>query len=301
MSLIKKLSVSILSLIAIFLLVLLSFTFTFSSFLYPNIYFTAFEKAGVYSYLEENLNNSGKATFIDFQDGVRPTIEKLFSNFLAYLRSDTDNLDLTVKIDQEKLRNFFLDAMGNLSQCTPNQNPFDKTNPCLPKGQTPDQFLDDFLYANNLSFFESDTVDLTAVYSIEKGSEQRQGLENIRQYVSYYSFSKFILILLIIIILFLIFLLERPNTNKFLRTSAYIFVMPSISLFALVFALSNLDQVIQFPDLIFDSMYDVVKSVLVSKILIYASIIAIIGICLFISSFFVKQAVIKQDKKQKKV
>ncbi|MEK6925419.1 MAG: hypothetical protein AABW71_04245 [Nanoarchaeota archaeon] len=298
MSFIKGAGVFILSLISIFLLILLSFGFTFSSFLQPEVYFDAFESAGVYIFLEENLNNAGSATFIDFSEGVRPVFNGLFANFLSYMSSKTDVLDLTVKINQEKLRNFFLDSVGNIDECSQGQNPFDEQNPCLPEGLTRDEFLDAFFEANNISFFDRDIVDLTEVYGIEVGSEQRESLDNLRNYIAYYKASKIILIILILITISLIFVLQQPNTKKSLRIAGIIFIIPALILFFLSMSVNRVDQYIQIPDPIFESMINVVKNVLSSNFLVYSGVIGALGLALFISSFIIKRTPLSIDKKK---
>jgi hypothetical protein len=288
MSFLKKGGIILISIISVFLLILLSLSFTLNSFLYPDIYFKAFESGGFYTYLEENLQNSGTSTFIDFSGGVKPTVNKLFSNLLAYVRSDVDVLDLTIKVDQEKLRNFFLDSLGELKQCTTSQNPYNQNNPCLPKGQSKEQFLDNFLRENNLPFFQSDTVDLAYVYGIEEGSASRENIDNLRRYIKYYSSLKFILIILILICLALIYLLEKPSINKFFRVSGLNFIISSLFLFMAVFSLKNAQLPFSLDDQFTSAIISTVKTVLTSKLLIYSIIIGIIGLISFISSFFVK-------------
>ncbi|MEK6909327.1 MAG: hypothetical protein AABX23_04715 [Nanoarchaeota archaeon] len=286
MSFIKKLGVFVLFAISIFLLIILAFSFAFNSFLYPQVYFQAFEKAGVYSYLDENLTNAPNMFIKIPEGGARPLIENLFSNFLDYMRSDTNKLDLSVKIDQEKLRNFFLDSIGNLSECRQNQNPFNEENPCLPRGMTTDEFLDDFLASKNLSFFEKDTVDLAEVYGIEKGSKNRENLDNMRNYIKYYQFSSILLIVILVILFSLIFLLQKPNTRKFLRTLGFILIITSLILITIVYSLNNIN-LLNSTDQLFESVVDVVKTVLTNKLVIFLSITGIIGLFLVVLSFII--------------
>ncbi len=287
MGFIKGVGVAILFPITVILLIILSFSFTFSSFLQPQLYFQAFESAGIYSYIEENLESTEGANFIDFEGRVKITIERLFSNFLSYMRSDTNDLDLKVKINQEKLRNFFLDSAGNLTECSQGQDPFGD-NPCLPRGMSAEQFLDSYLEDKNLTFFEDDTVDLAIIYGIEEGSQGRNDLDSIRRNIQYYQSIKFLLIFLILFSLGLIYLLQKPNNSRFLRTSGIIFILSSLILFLAVVSIKNLDQAIQIPDQIVLSIINVFKNILSTKLTMYSSIIGAVGLILFISSFFIK-------------
>ncbi len=301
MSFIKKIGVFFLSILAILLLIILSFSFTLSSFLYPQVYFDAFEAAGMYEYLGDNLENAPNMFIQIPPTGARSLIETLFSNFLSYMRSDADTLNLEVTIDKEKIRNFFLSSVGNLSECRQGQDPFNEENPCLPRGQSADEFLDSFLESKGLNFFEESTVDLTEVYGIEVGSEQRKSLDNLRNYIAYYKALKIILIVLILIMISLIFLLQQPNTKKSLRTAGLIFIVPAIILFFISLSINKVDQYIQIPDPIFGSMIDVVKTVLSNNLLFYSGVIGALGLALFISSFLIKQKTSLSTDKKKQI
>jgi len=284
---------------SIFLIFLLAVSFTLNSFLYPQIYFEAFEEAGVYEYVDNNLANDAGATFIKIPpEGSKPLVESLFSNLLAYMRSDTDTLNLYVTIDQEKLRNFFLDSMGNITECRQNQDPFDDENPCLPRGMTRDQFLDVYLASKNLSFFESDQVDLTTVYGIEPGSEGRQNLDNIRNYIKYYQMSSILLIVIVAVTFLLIFLLQKPDTRKSLRTFGKNLIIPSLMLATIVYSINNLKQ-LDFPDPLLESLFEVVKGILTNKLIIFSSIAGVLGLFLVISSFAIKNKDLNKNQNTK--
>lgn len=300
MSFMKKAGVTILFPIAIILIVILALSLTLSSFLYPPVYFQAFESAGVYSYIEQNIGNAESATFIDFQDGVKPTIERLFSNFLEYMRSDSDVLNLTVKIDKEKLRSFFLDAVTNVSECRQGQDPFNKENPCLPRGMSSEQFLDYFLESNNLTFLDKDEVDLAQVYGIEQGSEGRESLDNARNYIKYYRLSSIIIAIVILTIWFLIFLLQRPNTRKVMRTISLTLIASSLILFLAVKSITSLQDKINIQDPLLISLAQTVIGLVSSKLTIFTAISGIAGIILLILSLIVKNPMQSANNKEKK-
>lgn len=288
MHLLKRLGVFALSSISIFLIILLAFSFTLNSFLYPKIYAEAFEKAGVYQYIDNNLEKAQGASFIAFPDGSKKVIDSLLSNFLEYLRSDTDNLNLSVQIDQQKLRDFFLDSVKNTSECKPNQDPFGQ-NPCLPKGKTSEVFLDEFLESKNLTFFESKDVDLTKIYRIEEQSEGRKSLDKIRDYIKYCLSSSIILSVIILVLISIIYLIERPNTNRFIMLISFIFFIPSIVLFTAAYTLGSVNNLITLPDQLLIKLVNAVTTLLSKKLIFTAIISLVLSLALFIFSFVVKE------------
>lgn len=287
MSFLKKTGVFIISIASIILIILISMSLTLNSFLYPQIYFKAFEVSGLYESIESNLQNAQDATFIKIpEEGPRPLVESLLSNLLSYMRSDTDDLTLEVKIDKDKLRNFFLDSINKTQECKKGQDPFGE-NPCIPKGESPEQFLNEFLKERNFSFFEKDTVDLTTVYGIDPGSQGRKNLDNIRYYIGYYKYSIVILISLLIIFTSLLYLLEKPRTRKFLRVLGIVLIIPSLIILLMITSINNLKLLSNINDPLVTSMISTVKSVLTDKFRIFFYSTLILGLVSIISSFFI--------------
>lgn len=281
----KKLGVFVISMILILFLIILSFSFTLNSLLYPQTYFQAFDKSGIYEYIENNLNASEGTTFISMPNGPKPVIETLFSNILSYLRSDTDTLNLTVKIDQEKLRNFFLNSVNNTKECLPNQDPFNENNPCLPKGMNHSEFLDNFLESKNLSFFEKDTVDLTQIYGLEEGSKGKESLIQIREYIEKYKLAQWILWVLVIIFISFIYLLQQ-NKKKFFKTFGLILLISSLAILTIPYLINNLS--FNLPDPLLVKLTQQTTKILINKLILFSSIMGIIAIISFIISFVIK-------------
>lgn len=302
MNILKKIGVFFLAIISILLIILLSLSISLNSFLYPEPYFEAFESSGLYSYLDTNFENAPDMFIKMPQGGSRELFENLFTNFLAYMRSDSNVLDLTVKIDQEKLRNFFLESVASLPDCNQGQNPLNEENPCLPQGQTPEEYLDLFLEFKGLNFFEEDTVNLADVYGIGEGSEGRQNIDEIRNGVKYFKLSSLLVAIIILVAWFLTFFLERPNNRKFLRVVGLTILISTAILYLAIKSISSLPNLVTIPDPIVISLVQTISSLLSSKLTTFTMISAIIGAVLFIASFFIgkQNSLAVKEKKQTK-
>ena len=288
MKLLRGTAVFLLTIILAITIFILSLSLALNYFLYPGIYFKAFEKADLYPYIDKNLNNS--QIFIAFpKEGSRPIIENILSNFIEYMRSNTNTLNLSVTIDQDKLRGFFLNSINKTRVCLPNQNPFNEKDPCLPKDKSPSEFLDEFLEDRNLSFLESAQVDLTKVYSIESGSDGRENIDKIRRYVSKYNLLQIMLLVVSIVSLTLIYIIQRPNNKKFLRTVSIIFIIVSLSIFTLTYSINNLSDNIPLKEPILTSLLNEAINVFNNKLMIFSLSLSILAILLFVTSFFVSK------------
>lgn len=298
----RGVGVFLLSAVVIFLLVLFPLGLTINSILYPEIYVEAFEEGGVYDLINANLNNAQSATFIAIPEGgPKVIVNSLLSNFLSYLRSDTVVLNLTVQVDTEKLRKFFLSGVTNIPHCSSSaQNPYDEDNPCLPAGVSSNEYLEEFLEKRNLTFFESNIVDLAKVYGIEEGSQQREGVDSIRNYIQYYQLSLIFLGVAILIVLGLIYLLQKQSLKSFYRTISISFILSGLVIFSLVFGIKNIPSLIQAQDPIFVKMAISAINVLSYKLIIHASILFTIGVIFFIFSCIKKDQISSDIKKVKK-
>lgn len=289
MGVMNKFAIFILAIISILILVVLSMGLVLNSLLYHQTYYDTLEKEGVYNYLEENLAKSQEATFIEAPNGrYKEVVDDVVSNILAYIRSEKDTLEIKVKVDEDKLRDFFLDRISNFPECKQGQGPFSK-NPCLPKGKTPEQFLDEFLENNNINVLEGNSFDITSVYGLEEGSEGRQVLDNLRDYVSYYKKSMIVVIIMLIAMISLIFILQGFRFKSSLKTISQIFLLSSLILFAIQYFLINLYSSIRL-----------VIEIVANKVGFYAITLGGIAIILFVVSFMIKEEKSKQIKKPNK-
>lgn len=293
----KKLGILALSIISIFLIILLSFSFTLNSFLYPEIYFEALEASGVYNSIQNSVGSQELFFIVMPEEDPKGLVEDLFTKFMAYLRSETNSLELKVQIDQEKLRNFFIGQIGQLQQCTGNQDPFNDENPCLPRGMNVELYLDSYLKSKNLDFFNETEVDLVDIYGIQEGSEGRIAIDNLREKISYLKIAYLLSIIFLIISISLIFLIQKPNYKKFLRNLGFIAIIPSAVIYLTIRSLGELRNQGIFPvsDMFMLSIYNTVTEVLSSRLMDCVIILLIIGIGSIIFYFILKN----KDKSKK--
>ena len=290
MGFIKRTLTVFLSLATIFLLCAFTLFLIVRTFLYPSVYVNSLEQSGVYQYLDENLGNTPGSTFIKIPpEGISLLVNGLVGNLLSYLRSDTDSLNLTVQLDRDKLRGFFLESIQNLSVCSDGVDPFEAEEPCRPADRTPDEFLDDIIKEKNLTFFEGD-VDLAGVYGLDS-PESQKNLENLRWTISLFQKIFWVFAFGILILFFLLFLVER-SISKFVRVEGInIFAAGGIFLFSAKI-LFSLDKFISekipgnSPDIVF-SLMNTFLSNFASSVNFYGIIEMVIGIVLFAVSFFI--------------
>ena len=295
-----KLSVHILLVIIMTLcLVMLIVMFFLNQLLYPNMYVSSLKQAGAFDYAEPQLAQSGPTSFIKIPEGgVEVLMKDFMTNLLSYLRSNTDMLNLTVQLDKQKLRSFFLSQMQNVSICSRGEQPDydDLENLCRPSNISTDRFLDEFLTMKNLTFFQSDTVDLVPVYGLEEGSEGRERLEKVRGYVRYARYGMIFLVLFILGLVALNFRLERRNRGSFMRWTGSSFILAGAIVISLIgLAVSRMKSITppsEFP--LLAGLGNTIVNVVTSKFYLFAGIALVIGLGLFVGSFFFRANKLKQ-------
>ena len=288
----KSISLSFISIILIISLILIILSLSLSSLLSPTVYIKSLEKAQAFSYLDTQLENVPSAIFIKMPEGgTKILIESLLTNFLSYADSKSDTLNLTVEIDQQKLRSFFLQQIGNIAICSSNQHQdFDNLNKiCILPNQTKENLLDTLLKEKNLSFFEKDTVDLAGIYGLEEGSEGRKNLDKLKSYIKVYHYLLIALTIFAIILISLILIINH-NTKKSLRwISIPLLISGAIVLTGAIIALDSINDYInqvQYP--ILPELSRAFVEIISKQAYIYASIIIMSAVLLFVISFIIK-------------
>ena len=286
--------------ILIISILIFSLTLALNSLLYPSIYTNAFEKVGVYEYLDNNLNSIPAVKFITIPpEGPRPLVDLLVSNFLAYMRSDTDTLNLSIKVNTDELRNFFIDSVKKIPTCLPNQNQFAQGISCIPKGKNQTQFLDEFLKTKNISFFEDDAVDLTEIYNLGTESYGKETLDSVRMYLRYYKLFIIISSIAIVVLIFLIYLFQRSNIRTFLEIIGIGLLVPALFLFLATHFVKLIPNHLVVSDQISSQILKAVIDVLNNKLIIYSIILLSISALFFILSIFAKSKLPSSKPKNK--
>ncbi len=298
MGFLKNSAIFILSILAILSIILFSLALTLNTFLYPEVYIKSFEEAGVYDFIQNNLDKAQAATFIAIpESGPKIIVENLLTNFLSYIRSDDKELNLTIKIDTQKLKNFFIESVEKTPFCQSSQQQIPKEI-CRPQNQSAEEFLEEFLAEKNLSFFETDVVDLSNVYGLEKGSEGKIALDRIRYFIEIYQKTAFILGVIILAILMIMFFLKVNKPSSFIKLISLISITSGILIAMIAFSISkSMTLIPQQSEIIVKTILDSIASPISSKLYLHAKILAGVGIILFFISFLVKKASPKKAKK----
>lgn len=224
----KGVFIGVLSLATIILIIVLSLTAVSYTLLYPNTYTSALEEAGFFSVMEKNFEKIDGAFFIKLpHEGLRYLFEDLLDRIFSYIRSDTDELNLTVEVDREKIKTFFIGSIEALPLCDTTTNPLDPNANCKPSNKVPEEFLDQILESRNVTVLENDYVDLGSVYGISDNSEGIERLNKLREFVSLYQKILIATFLIIVLFIFLIYLVKKNSKKSFLRILGIIFLLSS--------------------------------------------------------------------------
>lgn len=286
----KKAVLVIISLLLIFSTIFLIIGLFMNNFLYPEIYTQGFEKAGLYKLADKNLENVPAGSFIVIPEGgSKVLIEGFLANILSYIRSDTNTLSLTLKVDKQKIMDFFVSEAEKIPVCRQNQDPFaDKENPCRPAKVTPAEFVQQYLEENKIETANRDTVDLTKSYGLEEGSSGRESLDKVKSTVQTYKKAMYLLAGIVILGIILILLLTRSLKSALRWTGSIFIIAGAILLAAAIFgeriASNNLTQIQN--DSITSSFVSSVVPLVFTKIRFLVYITLAIGVVLMVISFF---------------
>ena len=152
MGVVKGLALVFLSLILIAATVVVLLGFTFNSLLYPETYSDALKSQNAYSIITEQfINTPDNDAGINSQniselippEELERAINSMLSNFLSYIRGDSDELDLTIELDANVILSLFEGFANEIQICNPGEesysNSFNETFVlCLPQGVDPD-------------------------------------------------------------------------------------------------------------------------------------------------------------------
>jgi hypothetical protein len=272
--------------ISIFLVVALIFLGVFSSlhaFLYPQIY----EKVLSDNHAYDSINVSGLqgGSFIKIPaNGISGIVNPLIENTLSYLRGDSPALNLTLQIDTQKLNDFFLQSVNELSPCKVGENPFNGTEPvCRPAEINSSEFLAQVLRARNFTITPDEKVNLANLFGLKKSDTTK-----VRNYVMDYEYVLYGLFALVIALSFLMFFMSETRT----RWSGIDFLVAGVAVFVLGYLFfplvsSMIPNEISFVSSVSKELADY----LYSRIQIYSLIIAGIGIAGIVVSFFIKKKI----------
>ena len=123
--------------------------------LYPDVYQNVMEKNGVYALALRSMNAPEGIFTVD---DIRPIVNDIMGRVFAYLRSETNQLNLTISLQSGVVHNVLLAKLSALPPCQAGQVPFDVNGiACRPSGMSPEAII------NSMPAMDIPSVDLTSV------------------------------------------------------------------------------------------------------------------------------------------
>lgn len=261
--------------------------------LYPAAYLGAFEKAGVYEKAPQAIAGRDATLGQMFtEDFMRKNAEIMLSNGLAYVRGETDVLDLSIPIDRNQIRNILLQRMNLLPPCPAGTLPQSNENPeCLPEGINRAQYVDAVLNQVQLP----NKIDITAAQP-----QFKEGANKIRELVGAFYTALYGMLALAIILFLIVILLTRHSPKSMMKWIGTTLLMSGITVIALSLVLNSIVMAAVATQIgsseIVNVLISAILGTLVSGMQAYSIAMAIIGIILAAVSWKMKSAEAKKKK-----
>lgn len=265
----KSIAIVILSALLVVSLTISIIGLNSSQLIYPNIYENAFDKNGVYYLLSQKLPNNSAVTQVFFQEEIKANINRLVSGSLAYVRSETDDIVLSLQIDDFKIRAYLEGVYPHLPVCAPGQYPLTDGQECKPESMSPSMYVDYVLTEKNITG-SSMQMDIPGL---------KDQLTQVRQMV-----KTFMTVVWIFVILSLVFVLGILLINKLAGLKIIGICMIISGIISAIFgafisgAVSNYISQIK-PELLSSILRDIILSVF-NNLIIIGIVVAVAGIVL---------------------
>ncbi|MBI2578715.1 MAG: hypothetical protein HYW26_03320 [Candidatus Aenigmarchaeota archaeon] len=250
--------------------------------LYPDVYQQAMEKNDIYDMMQELLGKSGIPPELFSKEQMKSNIDRMLINLLAYMRSDTDELDLTLEIDPKLVKTLLASRISEYPICVPGQDPM-KDN-CRPAGMTSEQFLESGLAQKNVTLPEK--INLADTFFKDKNS-----VDQARAYVSMFRSATIVLAIISLLCMALMYFLTRESlksASKWLGSS--LLISGATVIIAALLTNSAVEKMVagsaatEFSGFIMD-----IVSSLTGTMMLYGGVVAALGIGLLAFSFTHKE------------
>lgn len=261
MSLLKnflKISVNIISIIILGMLV---FIICLNQLRYPDIYTNALEKSNFYSSIESN-NNTLLNYISSPQRDLKSLINKKLENLLAYLRSDSEELDLKIQINKTLIKQ---EICGENKQ----------------------------INCKSINMSSEDLAKIPETIDIKDYDTQNK-IPQLRKYLSYYYFIIFSLVVLFLFFILLVYILNKDSKKHFLINLGIIFTISGIneivsSLLSVSLSQKILNQLtldnVNYSSAIKSAFMSILKFIM-ARLMFFGIILITIGIIIIVISFF---------------
>ncbi len=261
-------------------------------YLYPQIYQQSLSKTNGYSAITEKIANDPMTKFIP-KEMIEQQINKLIENVLSYSRSEKEQLDLTISLDNIQLKKSLEQKIADTPICANNQPPIPGEVPsCRMAGIANDVLLSNLISSKGISLDKPLTIDLKP--HLDKDNK----LSSLKEFVSTFQIIKYLSWIVLFISLIIIMFIA-PSNGARMRWIGLPFLLVGISCFILQGVLgAAITDKLSDPE--FSAGIQSIASDLAfpfkSNIMFYGIISGILGLILFSASFFFRKT---QDNNSK--
>jgi hypothetical protein len=200
----KSIALVILSVLLVVSLTVSIIGLDVSQLIYPNVYENAFDKSGVYYMLSQKLPNNSAVTQVFFQEEIKANINRLVEGSLSYVRSETDDITLSLQIDDFRIRAYLEGVYPHLPICAPGQYSLKDGQECRPENMSPSMFVDYVLTEKNITGSNMQ-MNIPGI---------KDQLSNVRGIVRTFMTIVWIFVILSVIFAFVIILIKKISGIK---------------------------------------------------------------------------------------
>lgn len=281
MGLIRKIAISIVSIICIVLLSMVMLTISMNQLLYPKIYTNALEKSNFYDSFQ--LNDSNLINyFVLPETGLKGLINQKIGNLLAYLRADSEDLDLKIYLNKSLISKTFAKQIESVPICSQTVQYNCRVN-------ISEKEFGKILQSTIPDALKKDYIDL-------RDYDTKNQLPLLRRYFGYYYISLYSLIGLTLIFIIFLLLLNKGSFKNYFRSFGSVFTITGISGVISSFISSSLGQriiekmAVQQGDLnaMLKSLVMNIINSLMNRFRFLSFILIAMGLFLLLISFFIK-------------
>jgi len=278
----KSILLVFLSILLIISVIFLGIFWGMHTFLYPPVYENALSNSGVYDSIDL-LKIQGGKNFIKLgPNGMKGLVNTLLENTLSYMRGDSKTLNLTVEVDTQKLRDFFLKNVDEVRICRSGESSFQGNQPiCRPSDMNASAYLDKILEKRNFTIQEGGRVNLAEIFGINKTDTSQM-----RSYVMKYNEFYYGLFIFSIVLIVVMFFVSDSRT----RWSGVDLVLGGIGVFVIGSVTSNLIVSAIPQGIIFlQSISTDLANAFIGRLQTYSFVVIGLGIIGFVLSFFISE------------
>ncbi|MDP3987128.1 MAG: hypothetical protein Q8P81_02785 [Nanoarchaeota archaeon] len=293
MSVIRNILLVVLSFFLIILLFISATLLTANSLLYPDVYVEALKESGAYGFLSNATEEVQGGSFIEVPEGgLDVAVEDLLTNFLSYLRGDSEELNLTIGIDGNELRSFFEEQAEKVPVCNSGEEPYsgEGDSLCRPSDTNVSEFLDEALLRGNITLPEGGRVDLAEVYGFNN-SEMLQ----VREHIQTYNTVTYIFFFLDIVLIILIFVVSK-SMKKGVMVSGINLILAGTGILVASVIVASFVNIPNIEFALVSNIFLIVKDFIISKQNFYGILLLAVGGVLTVSSIFVRNNIQNQAK-----